>query len=322
MHSGTLENSRQMTPISNINTELARPAQPALIVSNTSLEFAKTFRGKPQFQLLTIAQQDADTPVTVSTNAPDQFQLACDERPAFTTSLTFTPLIMGTYVHVRYAPVRLGVHKAELLIETPYETQVVTLVGRSTGIAPTLSNIQAIAGRSNAVNRNRDRKGNWLGLLAVLIAGGLGVFGYLYRCQLAPSLCQAMTQQGTAASKTTTIKTFPVAIPTTIASSKVRTKSSKKARKPLEENRLSDRRPVSEQQTEKVSTDKQLNDKIEEAASQKVDKTLLQSSPRPKPNEQNLRKSSATRPQVQPVPSFQSEESELERELNHKSANP
>ncbi|MFD2569144.1 hypothetical protein ACFSUS_00775 [Spirosoma soli] len=185
----------QHTP-AKTTTALATQAQyPTLAISHSAVTFAKTQPGKQQFAVLTVLQQAAVTPVTITTDAPEHFQLACDSRPVFLPHLTFTPSPTGSYVHVRYAPNKTGVHVGQLTLETPYDTQTVTLTGQSGAIllkAPDLRPIIQARGATRP-SESLSRKSR-LGLLASLLFCGLAYVSYLNRCTLAPSLCQTMAQ--------------------------------------------------------------------------------------------------------------------------------
>ncbi len=179
----TIQNSlaeKVTLAISTASTSIER-AQ-ALTVSHSALTFAPTSPGKPSFLILTVAQQHADSPITLTTDAPDYFQLASDRYPNFASSLTLVPSPAGTYIHVRYAANRGGLHTGQLLIDSIDETRTIALTARSTSLLPIVrtSSRQPITGR-------------WAGVLGLIVLGGLSYVSYNNRCQLFPSLCQEMT---------------------------------------------------------------------------------------------------------------------------------
>lgn len=154
-------------------TSIERSLPSVLTVSQSTLTFAGSSPGKPAFQVLTIAQQPADAPVTLTTDTPDYFQLASDRQPAFAPSLTLVPSPTGTHVHVRYAPNRRGLHTGQLTIHSVYGNRTVVLEGRNAG----LLSVPPIIKRG-------------IGLLALAVAGGLAYAGYDNRWQLLPALCR------------------------------------------------------------------------------------------------------------------------------------
>lgn len=153
---------------------------PVLMISQSTLTFAETSPGKPSFQVITITRTYPVAPVTLTTDAPDYFQLASDNQPAFSPSLTLTPSSTGTYVHVRYLANRPGSHTGQLLIQGAYENRTVTLRGRTRGLLPVRL--------SPAKQPARLKRG--AGLLALMIIGGLAYAGYSNRCHFFPGLCQ------------------------------------------------------------------------------------------------------------------------------------
>lgn len=163
---------------------------PALMANYPALAFDQTSPGRPSFLFLIFAQQHTDTPITISTDASNYFQVATDSRPNFAPTLTFTPLSTGTYVHIRYLSGRSGLHQGQLFIETPYISRTVALIGRSRGLLPTVDTHQLLARFPKTDYSGWALTGNWwAGLLAVALVGGLALGGYSYCCQLFPSLC-------------------------------------------------------------------------------------------------------------------------------------
>ena len=173
-----------LTIDSTPTTSIERSLPSVLTVSQSTLTFAGASPDKPGFQVLTIAQQPADAPVTLTTDTPDYFQLASDRQPAFASSLTLTPSPAGTHVHVRYAPNRRGRHTGQLLIHSVSGDRTVLLEGRSAGLLPVPPTL---------IKRGA-------GLLALLVIGGLAYAGYDNRCQLFPALCQDATSNQSATS--------------------------------------------------------------------------------------------------------------------------
>lgn len=186
---------------------VAQSQQPTLIVSQPALAFAPTPPGKPGFLILTIAQQHTDAPVTFTTDSPEHFQLASDNRPAFLPTLTLTPSSTGTHVHVRFFAKKNGLHTGQLTIRNRYEEKTVTLEGRSTGLLPTLHKpwpaIRPATVRRSTLKRltlrrptlrspNRLSVSNrWPGLVALVLMGGLAYAGYTNRHRLLPAVYAA-----------------------------------------------------------------------------------------------------------------------------------
>lgn len=161
-----------------------------LVVSHSSLAFADTSPGRPSFLILTLSQQYAQSPVTITTDAPNYFQFASDSRPTFAPELTLTPSPAGTYVHVRYAADRTGRHRGNLFIQGPHESRTIALSGRSRGLLPAGQQTRLPSRPAGSAFTNRVWAGSWwAGLLAVAVASGLALAGYNYRCQLFPGLC-------------------------------------------------------------------------------------------------------------------------------------
>lgn len=195
---------------------LAIAQEPMLTVSQPALAFARTSPGKPSYLVLTIAQHHTDAPVTLTTDAPELFQLASDSRPVFSPALTLTPSALGTYVHVRYSPPKNGLHTGQLIIHNQYEQKTVTLEGRSRRLVPTVrTNWPAsspAALRPPAVQRLLAHRSvqrvpvrllvpkQWAGLLALVLMGGLAYAGYTYRYELFPALFTNTGQTVTQAS--------------------------------------------------------------------------------------------------------------------------
>lgn len=101
-----------------------------LVISRSSLSFIQTSPSKPCFQVLTIAQQQPSTSVTITSDNPECFQVAADSRPAFLPTLTMTPAAQGTYVHVRYLATKGRLDMGQLIIQHDRGTETVDLAGR------------------------------------------------------------------------------------------------------------------------------------------------------------------------------------------------
>lgn len=171
---------------------------PELVVNEPVLRFKWALPNQRKFALLIISQRNASTPVTLSTNAPEQFQLACDSRPAFLSRLTLTPASTGTYVHVRYTPNGYIPQQAELRIQTPYETKVVPLIGQSLQLMPSRSIEAKVAlpvslpapATHHAPPVQRASIPSWVILFGIMVLGEVTFIGYNIRCQIAPGLCE------------------------------------------------------------------------------------------------------------------------------------
>lgn len=166
---------------------------PVLTVGSSALSFDKTDPGDESFAILKISQQYADTPLTVSVDEPANFLIATGIRQlTFLPSLTFTPPTDGTYIHVRYAPDRPGRHTAKLFVETPYDMKLVVLQGRAGGLLLPQRSERALP-QPVIPDDQPPAQPRRLGLPALLVLSGLAFAGYTYRCELAPSLCQAQS---------------------------------------------------------------------------------------------------------------------------------
>ncbi|MBD2701417.1 hypothetical protein IC229_12265 [Spirosoma sp. BT702] len=166
--------------IAATSTAVERSKTAALMGDQPTLTFAPTPSGKPSFLIVTITPQQAGETVTLTTDAPDVFQIASDSRPKFGSALTFTPSTTGTYVHVRYVSSKPGTHSGQLLLQSDSETRSVTLTARTTGLLP---------GMLQRPNQSALKR-LWVGLGSLVLVGSLALAGYSKRCQYFPSLCQ------------------------------------------------------------------------------------------------------------------------------------
>lgn len=296
--------------------------RPSLTISPDSLSFAKTSPGKPAFLVLTVTQEQADTPVTLSTDAPERFQFATDSHPLFTDVLTLTPSATGTYVHVRYTPDRAGLHVGQLLVQAPYETQTFTLTGRAAGLLPTVSNTPLPKPPTAEKVDRPASAGRRLGVPALLLLSGLAYAGYTYRCQLAPSLCREKTEPDMANHLDSSRDSEPATLPATNGAS-VRDKETKPPVARAEPNppKASASR-VARAADEKLAKSRPGNKLTLGESNRRINATEPSDNPekpvsRPTPDRRDTdngtniqaRRRRVTSP---PVP----EESELERELN------
>ncbi|GAB3641404.1 hypothetical protein [Spirosoma arcticum] len=168
--------------VNTVSTSLKRLDTPLLTVSQPALTFIGASPDKPDFRVIAIAQRGSSEPVTLTTDAPAYFQLASDNHPAFSPSLTLTPSPVGTYVHIRYAASRYGSHTGQLLIQGITGQETVTLKGNNAGPFAFLSSVN----QATLVKRSGE-------LLALVLVTGLAYAGYSYRCQFFPALCQQET---------------------------------------------------------------------------------------------------------------------------------
>ncbi len=162
-----------------------------LTISEQSLTFPKTVPGKPVFLVLRVATDEKAVTVTASTDLPTVFQLASDDRPIFGSMLSLVAEPSGTYIHIRYQPDRAGLHEGTLILQSAVGTRSVTLTGRCSRIAATHTNAnrvltQTVASRDAGLPTRRT--GRMIAGAAVIVA--LLYTGVTYRCQLLPSLCQ------------------------------------------------------------------------------------------------------------------------------------
>jgi hypothetical protein len=190
----TIQNSLAERVIMTVDTHYALTKQPELTISHDRLTFRQMESDKASFLLFTIAQQQADTPVILTTDAPEYFQLASDSRPIFGPTLTLVPSLTGTYVHVRYFSEKHGPHTGQLTIEAPYVSKIVALEGRRAGLLPAIRNILVPGSQAKKnLPARSSSKNRWATILAVGFLGGLSYGGYRYHCQLFPTLCQERT---------------------------------------------------------------------------------------------------------------------------------
>ncbi|SOD92056.1 hypothetical protein [Spirosoma fluviale] len=165
--------------------------QPSLKISQSTLIFTQATVDKPCYLLLTVAQQYADSPVTIETDSPDHFLLATDDQPIYKPKLTFVPSPEGTYVHVRYMSSQRATIQALLTVQSPYATQTVALKGRTAGLLAVVQkaiptrNLPQLASGTEPHTRKR-----WIALGLVAVLSGLGYAGVMYRCEIFPGLCQ------------------------------------------------------------------------------------------------------------------------------------
>ncbi|WP_288423677.1 hypothetical protein [uncultured Spirosoma sp.] len=162
-----------------------------LTSSEQSLTFPKTIPGKPVFLVLRVTTDEKDGRVTASTDLPAVFQLASDARPIFGAMLSLAYEPSGTYVHIRYQPDRAGLHEGTLTLQSAVGTRTVALTGRCSRIAATHTNANKVLTQivaSREANSTTQRTGKLIAGAAVVVA--LLYTGVTYRCQLLPSLCR------------------------------------------------------------------------------------------------------------------------------------
>ncbi|AKD54387.1 hypothetical protein [Spirosoma radiotolerans] len=194
----TIQNSAAETVVLPIEVTTALTRNPQLTISESELSFTQTAGDKPAYLLLTITQPLVDTPVTLTTDAPGYFQLASDSRPYFGSALTVVSPAPKFHVHIRYAASKPGLHKGQLTIQTPYDSQTVALQGRRTGWLSRKSGLTASLSQPTLESSNPARRtGNWVALAILVGISGLGYAGYTHKCQLFPSLCQDTTPKTT-----------------------------------------------------------------------------------------------------------------------------
>lgn len=288
------------------STSLVQSPKPGLTVSHPTLIFPQTSPGKPSFMVLTIAQQPGNAPVTLTTDAPDYFLLASDNRPAFSPTLSFTPSVAGAYVHVRYSASKNGRHFGTLTIQNQNDKRTVTLEGRSSGFLPAFrQDIQHHPNQPAIAKR-------WMKLLSLVVIGGLAYAGYTNRCQLVPALCQ---EPEISQFSGQTNELLPASSPIKASSEKVAinsviTKRASSKEKPtsLSERSNQNRVPLFEPAAKQTTSDKPEQEPAPAAetlqpVAQK--KSINQESH----NQQNHQRTAPTTP---------TDESELERILNQK----
>lgn len=163
-----------------------------LTISHSELSFTQTASDKPAYLLLTITQQLVDTPITLTTDDdPAYFQLASDSRPYYGSTLTVISSAKKFHVHVRYAADKRGLHKGQLIIQTPYESKTVFLEGRRKGWLPTRNRVNTSGSQPRLeAPKSASQLRSWVVLAILAGISGLGYVGYTHKCQLLPGLCQ------------------------------------------------------------------------------------------------------------------------------------
>lgn len=289
--------------------------QPALTVSQSMLTFTQKSADKPVFLLLTVAQQQANTPVTITTDLPDCIQLASDSRPTFANALTIIPSAIGTYVHVRYLAHKRGSRIGQLFIEAPYTTITVALKGRTAGLLPAIRT--ARSSDSQLLVRNPDRPGvesRWaMGLSVAALISGLAYAGLTYRCQLFPDLCRNMPAEQSVIQRDVPASIKPT--PIDMSGKAVRYKRKMRLRKSEKagsvvgaSSRPVPHEPTTTSQSEAGSSTGQRNNTRSRVSQKLVAK--------PENDEQDRAQS-----RRRSVPFAPTAESDLERELNQRSNN-
>lgn len=165
------------------STALARVQKPLLTISELALTFPSTSPGIPKFAVLTITQQYTDESVTISSDAPDYFQLASDKHPNYSHTLTLKPALIGTYVHVRYLSNKAGRHEGQLIVQSTYDEKMVTLQGRSAGLLPVVRPARPAYAQPERTNSPSLIKKSAVVVSSVLILG-LAWLGYTNRAKL------------------------------------------------------------------------------------------------------------------------------------------
>lgn len=283
-----------------------------LTISEQSLTFAKTVPGKPVFLVVRVATDDKNVQVTASTDLPAVFQLASDDRPIFGSMLTLIPESAGTYIHIRYQPERPGVHEGTLTLQSAVGTRTVSLTGRCTRMATVATNPNSVLTRtvaSREVKAAKSRAGMLVAGAAVLV--GLLYTGITYRCQLMPSLCQqdATTASQAVSSPAVPVVETPVSSPASEPVASVKAVTKRTSTKPTGQN----------SQERKRTSGKQLATRaVEPAATADI-------KPSPPASRATATKTVlVARPKVESArparPANESEESDLERELNGRSS--
>ncbi|AUD02591.1 hypothetical protein [Spirosoma pollinicola] len=187
----SLDEKIVLTVDTSANTSLTISEKPELTVSDSVLTIMQSSADRPGFGLLTIAQTNANTPVSISTDSPDYFLLASDSRPTFGPSILVVPSATGTYVHIRYFSGKRGRQKGHLRIEAPYTSETVILEGQKMSLLPSLRT--GVVGTKPVSDTNTPARKWWITGLTVGLLAALAVVSYTFKCQLFPSLCQDRT---------------------------------------------------------------------------------------------------------------------------------
>lgn len=291
--------------------------QSTLIISESALSFSQTAPDKPSFAILTIAQQHSKEPVTLTTDAPDYFQLASDSRPAFLPTLTVMPSPIGVYVHVRYSASKSGFHAGQLTIQNSLEKRTVVLEGRSSGLLANIRAYPIVSGpvKSSSLSEHLPRARRWVGALSIVVMSGLAYAGYANRCQLFPTLCRAPEAGLPSVQEVRALPTLAHenTTPEKIAVNSSVSGQTKRKHAPAPVPNLSSppdapSEPISPKQVVAVATDQERRDEAETS----------ESSGQQQPKRQSTRKLTNRQPVEQITPPASTDESELERTLNQK----
>lgn len=309
-----IQNAVDETTILTIQAEsaaLARAQAPLLTVSESLLTFPSTSPGTPKFAVLTIAQQHANELITISSDAPDYFQLASDKYPNYTHTLTLQPMPMGTYVHVRYLANKSGRHDGHLTIQSTYDEKAVTLQGRSASLLPVVRSVRPAYTTPERVDSSGLIKKAAIVLGAVFVLG-LAWLGYTYRMSLSPpesTTAPAGQSVGPMSVAPSTVK------PTTEAADKpsilTRTETSRSAnRRPVQSSSVTGM----DEQSDPSSTEPTL---VAEPTAQKISpqRVVQNSNGSTESTRKPAEEVTTKQPNGRAKPT-RAEESELEKELN------
>ena len=199
----SLQSATQLTPTA--------VSAAGLRVSQAVLRFDRVAPGEESFRILKITPSQPDTAVTVVTDQPTDFQVAMGvEQLVFGSELTFTPELTGSYIHLRYKPLRAGQHRATLQVTAPQQQQTVVLTGRTTGLvgrlvtrtaqSDTTSGAMPLAlpapvqpAERHVLPTAHERQPISIGRLFLLFSIGISLLtvAYVYRCTLWPAGCQS-----------------------------------------------------------------------------------------------------------------------------------
>ncbi|MBD2752278.1 hypothetical protein [Spirosoma validum] len=301
----------------DVTTSLTLLQQPSLTVSESVLSFSRASPDKPSFMVLTIAQQSSTEPVTLTTDAPEYFQFASDSRPAFLPTLTLMPASLGTYVHVRYSANKAGLHSGQLIIQNSTEKRLVLLKGRSSGFLPAIRTRPLISKQVQPVRipNQMPLTKRWVGVLSFALVSGLIYTGYINRCQLYPTLCQAPEASP---SQVQTVRLLPTLAHDNTTSEKVVVHSATTERVKRREAPSPVAKLSSSSNTSPVTiSEKQV---IPDAVDQerRIEANVPETSSQQQSRKQRIDKAYERQPRERTTPPVSTDESELERTLNQK----
>ena len=108
--------------------------EPSLFLDSSVIEFNDTKLGDTIATILNVRQRGVIAPVNLRVEPKHQFVIADAKAPMVTADkMNIMPVFEGTNIIIRYKPNRGGLHKARLVVSTPYDIKTVQLQGQTGG---------------------------------------------------------------------------------------------------------------------------------------------------------------------------------------------